>query len=367
MKLAFAEMRRTTARFFSITAAVAFIVFLALILSALGDGLYLGQTGIYRASGADVFVFESDTGAQLSRSRLGADAQQELERAGYTATGTLGTSTLATTLGAGDQIQLSLIGASGVARPAELQEGRWPEPGSNEAVVDSQLLRRDLSVGDSLSINDGPDLTVVGVARDAGYGFDTAWTSIETWNAVRAEVRPELGGEADTVQAIAIDVANGDAAAVIAAIDGLGGFEAVTTTGAIEALPAAAQQKTTISAIVNTTFVVAALVIGLFFALVTLEKRTQFAVLKAIGMSNRTLLGGVFSQAVVASAVGFLLGYGLARLVGLVIPESVPALFLGSTALFVAVATLITGGVGALLSFRRIVKIDPATAIGGAA
>jgi putative ABC transport system permease protein len=367
MRLAFAEMRRATGRFVAITAAVAFIVFLALILSALGDGLYLGQTGIYRASGADVFVFETDTGAQLSRSRLGAEAEQELQAAGYGSIGTLGASTLATTLESDEQIQLSLVGASGAARPVELEDGRWAKPGSNEAVVDSQLLRRNVDIGDMLSINDGPALTVVGVVRDAGYGFDTAWTSIETWNSVRAEVRPELGGEASTVQAIAIDVGSGDVAGAISEVDGLGPYEAVTTSGAIDALPAAAQQKTTISAIVNTTFVVAALVIGLFFALVTLEKRTQFAVLKAVGMSNRTLLAGVFSQAVVASAVGFVLGYALARLVGTVIPDSVPALFLGSTAAFVAAATLITGGVGALLSFRRIINIDPATAIGGAA
>lgn len=367
MNLGFAELRRTTGRFAAISGAVGFIVFLALILSALGDGLYLGQTGIFRTSQAELFVYTDEADTQLQRSVVDPAAVDQIAALdGVTAAGALGASNLAATGPGGADLRLTLIGADGAARPAELVDGDWPAAGSLQAVADEQMERQGIGIGSVVSVTGGPDLTVVGVSRDSGFGFATLWTSIETWDAVRSEVRPELASLAGTVQAIAVDV-DGDVAAVGDAVAGIDPLAAATVDEAIAALPAAEQQKDTLGAIVNTTFLVAAIVIGLFFALVTLEKRNQFAVLKAIGMSSRKLLGGVFLQAVVASVVGFVGGLALSRIVGAVIPADVPALFLNDTAASVFVTTIATGALGALLSFRRIVKIDPATAIGGAA
>ena len=56
----------------------------------------------------------------------------------------------------------------------------------------------------------------------------------------------------------------------------------------------------------------------------------------------------------------------LARLFGLVIPAEVPTLFRTDTLVTIAVFTVVAGVVGALFSLRRIARIDPATAIGGA-
>jgi putative ABC transport system permease protein len=367
MNLGFAELRRTRGRFAAIAGAVGFIVFLALILSALGDGLYLGQTGIFRASGAELYVYTEESDTQLQRSIVDPGLTDQVASLdGVAAVGTLGASNLAATAPDGNDLQLTLIGADGAARPADLIEGVWPADGTLEVVADEQMERRGVGVGSVVSVTGGPDLTVVGVSRDSGFGFTTLWTSVETWDTVRAEVRPELASLAGTVQALALDV-DGDVAAVATSVAGIDGLAASTVEEAIAALPAAEQQRSTLGAIVNTTFLVAAIVIGLFFALVTLEKRNQFAVLKAIGMSSRKLLGGVFLQAVVASVVGFVGGLILSRIVGALIPADVPALFLTSTAASVFVTTIVTGALGALLSFRRIIKIDPATAIGGAA
>jgi ABC-type antimicrobial peptide transport system permease subunit len=118
---------------------------------------------------------------------------------------------------------------------------------------------------------------------------------------------------------------------------------------------------------VYTTFVVAAIVVGLFFALITLEKRSEYAVLKAIGTSNGILVWAIFSQAIVASVVGFVIGFGLSRLAGLLVPADVPTLFLTTTAVTLLVITLSMGALGAIFSFRRVITIDPANALGGAA
>jgi putative ABC transport system permease protein len=361
MKLGFSEIRSTPGKFAAISGAVGFIVFLALILAALSDGLYLGSTGAYRSTPADVFAFSEGSAFELSGSSIERSAAEQVSGVeGVEAVGRL-SSFNTTATSDGQKLQLTLMGADQATMPSTLLEGTRPDPGTMEVLVDQQTRRRGIDIGSVISVNDGPDLEVVGVAADAGFGFTTAWAQHDSFDEVRSTVRPELAGLAGTSQALGIVTAEGTATGMIEAT----GLVLATPQQAIDALPAASQQKSTLDAIVYTTFIVAAIVVGLFFALVTLEKRNQYAVLKAIGMSNWTLVAAIFLQAVVTSITGFALGFGLSRLAGVVIPSDVPALFLAGTAVSLLVITLVMGSLGAVFSFRRVVRIDPATALGG--
>lgn len=362
MRLGLAEIRRTPAKFAAVAGAVGFIVFLALILAALSDGLYLGSTGAFRSTPADVFVLSPGSDMELSGSAIaddeaglvgGLEGVQEVGRlSSFNTTATWN----------GEDLQLTLVGADQATMPSVVLEGRRPEPGTWEVLVDQQVEQRGIGVGSAISMNDGPDLEVVGVAKDAGFGFTTAWAPHDAFAQARAEVRPELASLYGTSQALGVVLANQEAVAVIQESTDL---LVATPQEVIEALPAASQQKTTLDGIVYTTFAVAAIVVGLFFALVTLEKRNEYAVLKAIGLSGRSLVAAVFAQAVIASIVGFASGFGLSRLAGLIIPGDIPTLFLGRTALTLFVVTLVMGSLGAVFSFRRVVTIDPASALGG--
>jgi putative ABC transport system permease protein len=149
--------------------------------------------------------------------------------------------------------------------------------------------------------------------------------------------------------------------------EALGTTETVSKDEAVLSLPGVDQQQSTFTAIIMVSFVVVGIVIALFFALITLEKRGQFAILKAIGSSNSLLLRGVLVQAIIATVAGYVLGWGLSRLLALALPSSVPVEFLTRTALALFAATILMGAIGALFSFRRIIRIDPAAALGGEA
>ena len=105
---------------------------------------------------------------------------------------------------------------------------------------------------------------------------------------------------------------------------------------AVLALPGVKAQKSTFNQIVYVTFIVAGIVIALFFALLTLEKRTQLAILKAIGASSRYLATGIVVQSVIVCAIGLALGIIASRLLALVLPASVPVTFRGASAVTVA-------------------------------
>jgi putative ABC transport system permease protein len=362
MKLGLAEIRSTPGKFAAISGAVGFIVFLALILAALSDGLYLGSTGAYRSTPADLFVFSEGSAYELSDSIIDQDLLASVEKADEVdAVGRL-SSFNTTATAEGQELQLTLLGADHPTMPSVVVDGRRPQPGSFEVLIDQQTQRRGLEIGSTISVNNGPDLEVVGIAEDAGFGFTTAWADHDVFSEIRGQVRPELAGLAGTSQALGVVTTSEGATS---AIEGSTDLVVATPQQAIDALPAASQQKTTLDGIVYTTFAVAAIVVGLFFALVTLEKRSQYAVLKAIGMSTWTLVTATFIQAVIASLAGFAIGFGLSRLAGFVIPSDVPALFLTGTAISLLGVTLVMGSLGAVFSFRRVVRIDPATALGG--
>jgi putative ABC transport system permease protein len=135
---------------------------------------------------------------------------------------------------------------------------------------------------------------------------------------------------------------------------------------AANAIPGVKEQRGTFNQIIGVTVVIALVVVALFFALLTVERTALYGVLKAIGASTPTLFAGVVLQAVIVTLIaafgGAVLSYALDALIP---PGSIPFdIGIGrivSSTLFLLVAAI----VGCAFSLRRVLRIDPASAIGG--
>jgi putative ABC transport system permease protein len=370
MRLALAEFRRNRARYLSITAAVGFIVFLVLILAGLADGLYYGATGAYRNGNAELYTYGQDARRSIVRSELPIEAVDTVRTVdGVVDAGGLGVQLGSTTADTG-LIDVALIGHEPGRPGAPDYRADFAAAPGPIAVADSSLRARGIEIGDEVVLTGATTpVTVVEFVEDSAFLLaGTLWTDLETWSRVRTEIIPEVAFRGEVVQAIAVSTEPSlDPSAVAETIDATTGVtETATTQEAISSLPGVEQQQSTFRAIIWTSFAVVGIVTALFFALVTLEKRTLIAVLKAIGSSNQSLLAGILLQGLLASVGGFLVGFALSRLVGFVIPDEVPLTFLTGTARSLLVATIAMGLIGAGLSFRRMSRIDPATALGGA-
>lgn len=372
MKLALSEIRRTRGRFASVTAALSLIVFLVLVLSALADGLWLGATGALRNTGSDVFTFSSDGRKSFIRSRMSeADVARVAAVPGVSDAGGVGT-LLGTGSGPQGELDIALFGfmPGRPGGPEKVAEGRGLTPGDEySGIADQSFKDRGVKIGDRLKFT-GSDqaIEVVGFANDTRYQLQpTLWTSINSWRSIRDQARPELRGRPDAINFVAVAVADGESPVTVAdrITSAVNGTESLTQIGAILALPGTEQQRSTFDTIVYVTFAIAGLVVALFFALLTLEKRNLFAMLKALGASTRYLVSGTLLQAFFCCVAGLIAGGILAAILGEVLPTSIPAIFLPRTAATLAIATVITGLSGAALSLRRISRIDPASALGG--
>ncbi len=86
--------------------------------------------------------------------------------------------------------------------------------------------------------------------------------------------------------------------------------------------------------------------------------------LKAIGASSRQVFAGVVAQAVVVAVVSFVIGGVLAYGLSLVLPAGIPLQLEPSRAAQIGVGLVVMSVLGAVVSLRRVVRVDPASAIG---
>lgn len=110
-------------------------------------------------------------------------------------------------------------------------------------------------------------------------------------------------------------------------------------------------------------WLVAATIIGAVVYLSALERRRDFAVLKAVGASSRGLLGGLASQSVIIALVAAVIATGIqAALVPFFpIPVQVP----GRAYVQLPILALLAGAVASVGGLRKAVGVDPATAFTG--
>lgn len=365
MSIGLRELRRKPLRFGAAGAALVLLTVLLLLLGGLLDGLYLGSTGALRAQQADLITYSADAKKSLIRSRIDEAERRQVEAVpGVEQVDGLGVALLGANVpGQSDVASAAVIGYQGGVR------GVPDPPAPGRAYADRRLEAAGVEVGQTLLL--GPQrepLEVVGWVDDTSYLLQGGlWVEPGTWRSILASARPDATLADGTFQALAVTTAPGvDPAQVAAAIDGATGGATTTVTrdDAIAALPGLREQSSTFTSIIAVTLLVAGLVVALFFALLTLERTGLYGVFKAIGASTGQIFSGVVAQAVVLGALSFLFGAGAAWLLSLPIPAAVPLQLEPNRVVVTGVALVAMAVAGSVFSLRRVVKIDPASAIG---
>ena len=91
----------------------------------------------------------------------------------------------------------------------------------------------------------------------------------------------------------------------------------------------------------------------------------MYGVLKALGARSGTLFGGVVVQAVVVTAIASVLAAVLMVVLDVLIPPgSIPLQITAVRIVLSAVLLLVAAIAGCLFSLRRVLRVDPASAIG---
>jgi putative ABC transport system permease protein len=110
-------------------------------------------------------------------------------------------------------------------------------------------------------------------------------------------------------------------------------------------------------------WLVAATIIGAIVYLSALERRRDFAVMKAVGASSRGLLAGLAAQSIFVALAAALVATGIQQLLVPVfpIPIQVPA----RAYVQLPILALLAGALASLGGLRKAVNVDPALAFSG--
>lgn len=113
-------------------------------------------------------------------------------------------------------------------------------------------------------------------------------------------------------------------------------------------------------------FIVGCAIAGQTFYTFVIENQNQFGALKAMGVSNRRIIGMVLIQALVAGLIGYSLGVGLATLFGVVTRNTEVSFYMPWQVLIgTAVSVGFIVAIASLISIYRVLVLEPAVVFRG--
>ncbi|MBE9906694.1 ABC transporter permease [Enterococcus casseliflavus] len=354
MFLAINEIRHSKLRYALVTGVMFLIAYLVFFLTGLAYGLAQDNRMAVDKWEADQILLTEEANDNLNMSMLPRSLYDEVDAPEK--------AVLAQTAGVvtkednGEKVDVTFFGIDPDQFLApNITDGEM-FASDDEAVADSSIEEEyGISIGETIKLA-GSDkkLKIVGFTDNARFSVaPVLYTSIGAYQEIRFE--KEDDSENARINAI---VTRGKIKEVP---DDL---VATDISKFINELPGYNAQVLTFGFMIGFLIVIAAIVIGIFIYVLTMQKSEIFGVMKAQGISSRYIAFSVIAQTFLLATSGVLIG-GLATIgTALVLPAAVPfqinLLFFAS----ISVMMILIAMLGAFFSVRTIVKIDPLKAIG---
>ncbi len=367
MLLARRDLIVAKGRFLLMGTVVALVALLGVLLAGLAAGLVADGTSGLSNLPVTHLAFQPGAEATFSRSFIPADAVDKLRGDGVGETAPLGVALFNAKLEQGGArrkvVDVALFGVERESFVSPEVVAGSPLAGSGPApvVISQQLADEGVKVGDQLVVGLGSTaLNVVGVADVGTYGHvPVAYTDLPTWEQVTPGATTPTGR--GLVSAVALQLSPD---ASVTEVGDRAGVEVLTRTQAFDGSPGYVAETATMSLIRGFLLVISALVVAAFFTVWTVQRRDQIGLLKAMGASDRYVVGDAMLQVLILLVVATVVGTLLGLLAGSVFPAEAPFSLTASSVVGAGVALVVAGLLGSLVAVRRITSVDPLVALG---
>jgi len=352
--LAIRDLWWARGRFLLMTAAIALITLLVVMLSGLTEGLGRQSTSAITSLRADQVAMErpaSGEALSMSTSRITAAAlAQARHQPGVRTADPIGISSTRITIDA-TPAPATLFGVDPGAAVA-------PRGVSAASAVISSDLAADhaVQVGDTIGVA-GTKLRVARIVDDASFSHvPVVWVPRSLW-------RHTNGTAAGEGTVLALQTTEGYDAA---AFDSATGLIAKSRSDSLSAIGSYSAENGSLTLIRVLLIAISALVIGAFFTVWTVQREGDLAVLKAVGARTGYLLRDALGQALLTLLIGGGAGTAAALGLGVAVSGQVPVVISVATVAVPFGLMVVVGLVGAMAALRRVVTVDPMTALAGA-
>ena len=353
MFVAVRDLRFARGRFLLIGSVVALITILVGFLSGLTGGLASQNISSVLSIPADRIVFsapaDGTTATSFSDSSVTADEVKAWSAApGVTSVTPLGISQGRAESG-NTRVSIAMFGV---------------ETGFDDATpTRNGSLSLSTDAAEELGVRSGDEVTIAGVSYTVESVTGDGWYShtpvvkmtLHDWQAYS-----QATGSTDVHATVLAVAGDADWKAVSASTDTV----AQTKLGSLMALSAFKSEIGSLLMMVSMLFGISALVIGAFFTVWTMQRKSDIAVLKALGASTRSLVRDALGQALIVLLVGIGVGIGVVSLLGVLAEGVLPFLLSPLTTVLPGAVMVTLGLAGAAFALRSVTSADPLTALG---
>jgi putative ABC transport system permease protein len=370
MFLAIREMRFAKARYVLIAAIMVLVAFLVLFVTGLAQGLAYDNAASVKNMAATHFIMEQDSNHRFTRSQVERkQLQQAAAIAGEENVEPLGVR-MATVIPSGDtakiDVTLLAVHTEGWLTPIVASGSPLSDEVEGHVLVDETMLDYGVKLGTILADQaSGTQWTVTGFVRNESFSHTPAvflnqqdWSELQAQSRTRGSAEPANGA---TYNAIAIKGTKEQAKELQAALPGT---EVITKSAAIAAIPGYKEEQGSLMMMIGFLFVISAFVLAVFFYVITIQKTSQFGILKAIGTRTAYLARSVAAQVLVLAVGSLAVSVLLVQLFAAVLPSSLPFQLGCSTLLLTCLSFVAMALIGSLFSVWKVSRIDALDAIG---
>jgi putative ABC transport system permease protein len=388
MFIAFRDLRFARGRFALMASVVAMVALLMVLLTGLSTGLADDNVSAIAHLPVTHLSFSAESGVVFNQSVVTADQWNAMKSVpGVADAAPVGSSLFnghvyrnraeaekgrqevlangKASSAEGPPLNIAMFGVEPGSFVAPKPTSGQPLQKDSDGVVVSEdfATKKGVKIGDVIVLDRvGTEVPVVGIAAKNNFGHvPVMYAPLSVWQ--QATFGDTASGSRNVATFVALDAGS---AFDPAASDPAQHLTTVTRTAAFNGSPGFKEETGTLVMIELFLYVIAGLLVAAFFTVWTIQRTSEIGLLKALGARNRYVIRDALGQAAMilvgATALGVFVGLGL----GAIMPGNAPFALEPAPVIGAAVLLVIMGLLGALVSVRRIAKIDPLIALTGA-
>jgi len=367
MFLALREMRHAKARYMLIMVIMLLVSFLVLFVTGLARGLAYANISAVQNMPANHYVVQGDADQTFRRSQL-ADAdllkvQAVVGERNATPLGIQMSTITANDTDMKTDVTFFAVDMEGLIAPQTVAGEAITNGKQGSVLVDRKLEQSGIAIGGTIKDQaTGMTWSVAGFVGDSSYSHTpVVYMNDSDWQTMKQGISGGDQAVKAAFNVIAINATEEQVADISAAVNNV---EVITQKQAISSIPGYAAEQNSLLLMIVFLFVIAALVLAVFFYVITIQKTSQFGILKAMGTKMSYLAWSVVGQVMILSVVSLCVSLVLTFGMNMSLPDSMPfelepATMIMTSVLFIAMSLL-----GSLISVARVAKIDALEAIG---
>ncbi|WP_277290687.1 ABC transporter permease [Streptococcus orisratti] len=359
MKYAFKEILFYKKKYFLVEGLVIFMIFMVMFLSGLTNGLGQAVSSGIEQLDTQYFIINEDAEGIIPYSTLTEAQQADILDLDLSDTEELNIQRSTLTLqGEKDKLEVTyfVLGNESTLLP-KLTTGKSFSSKSNGIVLDESFKADGIEVGDKVKDKNGEtSFVVTGFTKGYMYGHSSVgFISQASYSSLVKVSNPNYSFSPQVIM-------SKDKSLKTATISKA---EVKTKSGIINKIPGYSAEQSTLQMILWVLVVASVAILAVFFYIITLEKRQQFGVLKAIGMPMSAIASQQISQVFLLSLIGVIFGDLLSLAMARILPVKMPFYLQWQNMGIISLVFVVVTVLSSLVSIHRVSRIDPVEIING--